>query len=158
LSIGQEDDHEHHTEAEHILGTTRQSRRQLSHCLVERDVFEDLDEWSTSSRVTRPIYLDPSEKHGKGHDIVELNLPIGEKFEIGKTILILQQLVENLADFELTVDIEGNANVRDQNDHHIQDIPDRFEVMKAIVSDLSQRLSTTYEREHVFTSRISSTV
>ena len=35
-------------------------------------------------------YFDPSEKHSEGNDVIELNLPVGEKFEISETILILQ--------------------------------------------------------------------
>lgn len=35
------------------------------------------------------FYFDPSEKHREGNDVIELNLPIGKKFEISKTILIL---------------------------------------------------------------------
>ena len=42
LGEGQEDDEEHHGEARQILGTLSEGRGQLSHCLVEADVLEDL--------------------------------------------------------------------------------------------------------------------
>ena len=116
--------------------------------------------WRRSSIVARP-HLNPGKKHSKGHDVVELDLPVGEKFEISETISILQQFVEDLSHFDLPVDIESNAHVRDDDDDHVQDIPDRFEVMEFEMGDLDEMIDRhrwrTWERE-TLTSIASSTV
>lgn len=121
----------------------------MCHGFVERDVFEDLDTQISGRRrsIVARTHLNPGKKHGEGHDVVELNLPVGEKFEISETVGILQQFVEDLSHFDLSVDIESNAHVRDGDDDHIQDIPDRFEVVEFEMGDLDETIHLCLYRE-----------
>ena len=88
--------------------------------------------------ISLSAHFDPGEKDGKGHDVVELDLPVGEEFEISEALLILQQLVEDLSHFDLPVDIEGDAHVGDGDDHHVQHVPDHFEVVQFVMGNLER--------------------
>lgn len=48
LSVGKEDNEEHDGEAQDVFGTATQCGGQLSHGLVETDVFENLEEYKES--------------------------------------------------------------------------------------------------------------
>ena len=108
----------------------------MSHRFVERDVFEDLDDpWIRLLNRERS-YLDPGEKDNEGDDVVELGLPVGEKFEIGELLLTGEKLVQDLGNFQLTVDVEYDANVGYHDDHHVQHVPHGREVLKSESGDL----------------------
>ena len=91
------------------------------------------------ARRTSVSYLDPGEKHGEGDDVVELHLPVGDEFEVGEAVLILEQFIENFAHFHLSVQVEDHAEVRDKNDQDIEHVPDGLEVLKSVMTDLGRR-------------------
>ena len=84
----------------------------------------------------RTTYLDPAEESCDSDGVVELGLPVGQRVELGILARVLQERIENLTDSDHSVNVEYDANVGNQDDNNVQDVPDFFEVAELVDSDL----------------------
>jgi len=132
LAESQEDDEEHESESDHVLGAASQSARQLVHRLVEGNVLENLD---------------PGEENGNGDDVVELRLPVAQEFEVGEDVGFAQKILQQLANLLRAEDVEGDADDGDADDDDVEDVPDGLEVFEAVLLDLDDLLDQVVDDE-----------
>ena len=84
-------------------------------------------------------HLDPSNEDHASDRVVELGLPVAEELKVDILVVIGQDGLEELADFDLSVDIENDADVGDQQDDHIENVPNGGEVFELVFLDLFER-------------------
>ena len=144
LRIGEEDDEEHDRETGNIFRAFGQRFAQLSHRLVETDVFEDLQRRKRSSLSLlsngKTTNFDPGEKDRRAQNDVELVRPVAKKGEIAElSVFFVQQLVQQTVHLDLPINVKRHADVRKNDDDQIQTIHHRFEIIGFHVDDLNER-------------------
>ena len=123
MSISNEDNIEHDHKTNHVVCASTEGGAQLWHGLVEADILEDFD---------------PACESGDGDGVVEHLLVAGEGVELWEDGLVCQQAVNDCADFDDSVNVEDHADIADDKDHYVQDIPDFFKVLEFVDFDLGK--------------------
>lgn len=121
LSVSQEDNEEHDGESGDVLGATAESQTQLSHCLVEAHVLENLD---------------PGEKDHERHGAVEHVLPVAQEVKVKVLLIVWEQTFEQVVHFDLTIHVEYDANYGQHDDQYVQIVPECFEVIHFVFFNL----------------------
>ena len=94
LRKGQEDDEEHDGETGEILGAGGEGGGELSHGLVEADVFE---------------HLDPCKEHHNGNRTVEDNLPVAEEVKVRVLLGLFEELVQEARHRQRPIHVERHT-------------------------------------------------
>ncbi len=82
------------------------------------------------------FYLDPGEKHGHGHHVVELGLPEAQRVKVCILIVVRQESLEQVTHCHSTVDIEHNRHIAQEDNNDVEHIPEALEVLQLVFSDL----------------------
>ena len=82
------------------------------------------------------FHLDPGEKHGHGHHVVELRLPEAQRIEVCILLVVFQEPLEQVSHGQCTVDIEYNCHITQEDDNDVEYIPETLEVLQLVFLDL----------------------
>lgn len=82
------------------------------------------------------FYLDPGEKHGHRHHVVELGLPEAQRVEVCILLVVCQQPLEQVSHRQSTIDIEHNRHIAQEDDNDVENIPEALEVLQLVFLDL----------------------
>lgn len=82
------------------------------------------------------FYLDPGEKHGHSHHVVELGLPEAQRVEVRILCAVRQEPLEQVTHRHSPIDIEHNRHIAQEDDNDVEHIPEALEVFQLVFSDL----------------------
>lgn len=80
--------------------------------------------------------LNPREEKSDGHHIRELRVPVGEELEVRVVELLGCERLELHLHGPRAVHVERDAHGRDAQDHDVEPVPQRLEVLTAHRIDL----------------------
>jgi len=82
-------------------------------------------------------YFYPGKKYHESHAIVKVDLPVAEKIKIKIFIIVLQETLKSLWDFELPEKIKRHADNSQCDQDYVHKTPDpKLEVLTAKISNL----------------------
>lgn len=117
MSVGEENHIEHDRKADDVLGASTERLAQLIHCFVEANVLEELD---------------PAEESEHRHGVVEHVLPVDERVKVSVRVRARDQRIDEIVHRDHAVDVETDAGVRQQNDDHVENVENFFEVVQTM--------------------------
>lgn len=93
------------------------------------------------------FYLDPGEKHGHRHHVVELGLPEAQKIEVCILLVICQQSFQQLVHRKGTIEIERYRYIAQENDNDVKNIPETLEVLQLVFLNLQDLFDGVIDNE-----------
>ena len=78
------------------------------------------------------FYLDPGEKHGHCHHVIELGLPESQRVEVCVLLVVRQQVLEQVVHRKGTIEIERYCHIAQENHDDVENIPETLEVLQLV--------------------------
>ena len=93
------------------------------------------------------FYLDPGEKHGNCHHVIELGLPEAQRLEVCILLIVGQEALEQITHRYSTVHIEHHRHIAQEDDNDVEHIPEALEVPHLVSLDLQDLFDGVVDNE-----------
>lgn len=93
------------------------------------------------------FYLDPGEKHGHRHHVVELGLPESQRVEVCVLRVVCQKPLEQVVHRKGTIEVEGYRHIAQENDNNVENIPETLEVLQLVFLNLQDLFDGVVDNE-----------